>query len=549
MEILNKIKDIIIKKKIINHNKRIFKDFDIKIDNESKILVEFNNFISNHIGFSYLANSLKKKYKSNIVGYFGNSLLVNPLKQDFISKIKIFIGKNIGINFFSIYKSFGTKDFYFPESNIDFSKKKTKIYKNFISKVTNLYKLEKFKINNVLVGDLLYDTYIKNIVFLKKPLIPTVNLKDKDFLLFVEDFIYLFLVWENYFKQNKIKALIGTHFSYTLAIPLRLAVKNNIETFVCGPEVLSRYKKNFYRQNNESFFFKDLYKNLSKSNKKKIIIKSKDRINKRINGRYSTDYSFVTKSPFGKIRKKNYLNKNSKLKVLIATHLFGDAPHALGNHLFPDHYHWLKFLTQIAKKTNYEWYLKTHPNFGSEWTPYVKHERYVSENIIKNIKNMFLLPSEVTHNQLIKEGISAVFTVHGTVGMDYALFNIPVINASLSNPHINYSFNFHPKNIQELKNIILNLGNKIKNFKIKKREIFECYAMKNVFFSRNWLLQDIDKTLKEIGIYHNLWKTSFYSHWVDNYSKELDQKIKKDVFTYTKSKNNFLLNNNNLGKF
>jgi len=61
MEILNKIKDIIIKKKIINHNKRIFKDFDIKIDNESKILVEFNNFISNHIGFSYLANSLKKK--------------------------------------------------------------------------------------------------------------------------------------------------------------------------------------------------------------------------------------------------------------------------------------------------------------------------------------------------------------------------------------------------------------------------------------------------------------------------------------------------------
>ena len=89
----------------------------------------------------------------------------------------------------------------------------------------------------------------------------------------------------------------------------------------------------------------------------------------------------------------------------------------------------------------------------------------------------------------------------------------------------------------------------IKNFKIKKREIFECYAMKNVFFSRNWLLQDIDKTLKEIGIYHNLWKTSFYSHWVDNYSKELDQKIKKDVFTYTKSKNNFLLNNNNLGKF
>ena len=60
------------------------------------------NFISNHIGFSYLANELQKKYKSKIVGYVGNTLLVNPLNINLITKIKFLIGRWIGINFFSV---------------------------------------------------------------------------------------------------------------------------------------------------------------------------------------------------------------------------------------------------------------------------------------------------------------------------------------------------------------------------------------------------------------------------------------------------------------
>ena len=549
MKIITKIKDLIIKKNFIDHNKKVFKDFEIKTKNDGKILVEFNNFLSNHVGFSYLANSLKKKHKSKIVAYYGNSLLVNSIKPSFFFRIKFFIGKKIGINFFSIYKSFGTRDFYYPEFNINLNTKKKRIYKNFLNKVTTLHKLESFKINSVLVGDLIYDTYLKLIVIPQNPSEPTIELNNKEFLSFVEEFIDLFLIWEKYFSENKIKAVIGTHYSYTLAIPLRLALKNNVETYACSTEVLSKYKKNFFRQNNESFFMKKIFRMLSKANKKKIIEIAKNRIEKRMNGHYSTDYSFVTKSPFGSIKKKNYLNKNKKIKVLIATHAFGDAPHACGNHLFTDHFQWLKFLTEIAPQTNIEWYVKTHPNFGDHWSPYIKHERYVSRNIIKKSKNMFLLPSDVTHNQLVKEGISAVFTVHGTVGIDYALFNIPVINASYCHPSVNYKFNLQPKTINELKYLILNLEKKIKNFKINQSEILECYAIKNVFFSRNWLLQDIDKTIKEIGSYHNLWKTIFYSYWMKNFSKTADLKIKKEVNEFVYSNRLFLLNNNNIGKF
>ena len=40
----------------------------------------------------------------------------------------------------------------------------------------------------------------------------------------------------------------------------------------------------------------------------------------------------------------------------------------------------------------------------------------------------------ISHNQLIKEGIDAVITCHGSIA-EYPFFNKLVLNASTSNPH------------------------------------------------------------------------------------------------------------------
>ena len=39
---------------------------------------------------------------------------------------------------------------------------------------------------------------------------------------------------------------------------------------------------------------------------------------------------------------------------------------------------------------------------------------------------------------ILNINVDAVFTVNGTIGFDFAILGIPVINASLNNPHINY---------------------------------------------------------------------------------------------------------------
>ena len=540
--ILNKF---LIINKIIKHNNYYFKHENNSQTDDSKILVEFNNFTSNHVGTSYLANELKKIYKSKLIAYFGHVLLTYPLERNLIFKIKLFLGKLFSINFFGTYKSFGVENFFYPKYSSSLENKKNKIYKDFLHNVKTLKKFEKFKINNILVGDLMYDTYLKK----NYDIIPTIDLSDKKFKKFIKDFISLFLIWENYFNKNKVKAVITSHTVYTLAIPLRIAVHRGIEAFCLAPEFLRRIKKNSLYLHNEIHFLKKIFNKIDIKKKQIIIKKSSEKIANRIKGLYSSDYPYVTKSAFGQTSKKNYIHKSNKIKFLIATHDFVDGPHSMGNHLFPDFYQWFKFLCKVSEKTNYFWYVKTHPNFGGDWTKYIKYEREVVKKTIKKYKNITLLPKNITHNQIAREGINAVFTVHGTVGLDYALLKIPTINASLNNPHINYKFNYHPKSIRELESFIFNFKKKTKNYKVNNREILEYYSMKNIFFSKDWLFQDFDKTLKEVGGYHEVWKLEFYNYWIKMISKEKHHKISKDIRKFINSKNHNLLNNNNLGTF
>jgi len=83
--------------------------------------------------------------------------------------------------------------------------------------------------------------------------------------------------------------------------------------------------------------------------KKKIILESKKKIQDRLLGKYSADYGYITKSPFGLNGNLNIKKRRQKIFV-IATHDFVDAPHALGNSIFPDFYQWFLYLCEISKK-------------------------------------------------------------------------------------------------------------------------------------------------------------------------------------------------------
>ena len=68
---------------------------------------------------------------------------------------------------------------------------------------------------------------------------------------------------------------------------------------------------------------------------------------------------------------------------------------------------------------------------------------------MKKYKNIKILPNNYSHKQIISEKVDFVLTQHGSVGFEYPLFKIPVINSSYNNPQVGYKFNLNPKNIYE----------------------------------------------------------------------------------------------------
>ena len=450
LKFFNKIKYAIIS--LIYSNK--FKSHKKK--NNSIILAEFNAFHVEHIGMSYLLECLISKYKGKIISHYSHVVLSYSLKRSVIQKLKSYIGESLKIGNYRIYNSLGINDFYFPKATKENTIKANKVFKYFLIRNNTREKIINFKIDNILFGDLLYDTYLKKHYDLK----PTVFPEDKKFQNFSYEFILFIVIWLDFFKKNNVKAVIGSDCAYSIGVPLRIALNKNIDAFAMNSENLSRLNKKMPLQYCEFKNYRKNFNNISPDKKISGIKQAKKKLLSRLAGNFSPDYHYATKSPFKKFKKskKNVIKNTKKIKLVVATHDFVDAPHLYGKGFFPEFYQWLLFLGEISKKTNYDWYIKTHiPYKGSKFEIYQPHERNVVKDFVSAYKNFTVIPAKTTFPEIISNRIDGILTVNGTVGAELPYYNIPVINASRNNPHINYKFNIHPKNRKDLENILLNL--------------------------------------------------------------------------------------------
>jgi hypothetical protein len=126
-----------------------------------------------------------------------------------------------------------------------------------------------------------------------------------------------------------------------------------------------------------------------------------------------------------------------------------------------------------------------------------------------------ILPSDISHYQIIDEGINFALTVHGTIGAEYAYLGIPVINAGLNNPHIGYDFNIHAADVKSYEKILCNLESKL-SIDLDKDAIHEFYYMRNIYNSSKLYFQDYDKFNFEIGGYKKQFSPKVYRYWIEN---------------------------------
>lgn len=506
-------------KKIINIlnfkrlNKKLFyKDFN---ESDNIILTEIFDFPGSQISYSYFSNILSKLNNAKIVSIF-------PRKVSF---------KNYIYNCFSplspyaIQKSYGSTKIVNPNYKKDIS---SKIFKKIKTKKDIL----KIFLNKIYIGDLIYDEYLATY---KKS---TIDLESKHFKNYLKDSFKLFYFWYEYITSNKVKALILSHSVYLVGIPGRIANFFNIPVYnVMATSAYRLDKKNFLMLSNFKFS-KNKFLKLDKNIKKKLVLNAKKELRNRFKGlldiRQQNNRKF-SKS-FGLINKKErVLNNNSKFKILIATHCFQDAVHVYGYNLFEDFYEWLDFLgVQSNKFKDYEWYLKCHPAV-------FERNKKTLIYFTKKYPNLILLPSNITHNQLIYEGIEAVLTVYGSIGHEYPLFGIPVINASNHGPHDLYRFNFYPKNKKDYLNYIANLPKLRVNKQKSKKQIYEYFATR--YLTNYNIFQNYNKNpskYRDITEVNNLYDT-----WIKEFTLSHHKKVLRDyeIFIKMQEFKMFALNN------
>ena len=157
--------------------------------------------------------------------------------------------------------------------------------------------------------------------------------------------------------------------------------------------------------------------------------------------------------------------------------------------IFLDFYEWITYLGKISEKTNYDWYIKPHPD-------YLPGTLETINKIISKYKKITLIPPETSFHQLSREGLSFALTCFGSIGHELPLLGIKVINAAY-NPHSAYDFTWNCKSIDEYENLLLNLDKLDKE--IDPQQIYEFYFINNnytvvddfIFSSHRQMLKEL----------------------------------------------------------
>jgi len=488
-------------KKFIKHNLKLFDDNYYK-DNK-KILIEFNGWSSAHIWMSYLANCLARKHNASLCAYEGYALISSPLKLNLFNRIKYTLAKNFFGKYFKIYKSFGVSKFIRPKISPDIEKKSFAEFKK-IRKIKTKKNILNLKINNILLGDLIYDTYLKN------NNISTLDLKNVKFWEFLFDCIKLYNFWSEYFKNNSIKSLVIVHPTYIYGIPMRIATSRKIPVYRATYNQITYMSKKNYHMGKDFINLPNIFKSFEEQKKKKFLNLAREKLEHILN------YKKIIK----------FKQKSNKISIMIAMHNFYDSPHVFGNMLFLDFFEWLNYLVKLSVKTDYEWYLKPHPDNNEE-------DIKIVSKILNENKNIKILSAEDDYIKVLKKGINFVLTCYGSVGYEYSYLGCTVINACKENPHSKYKFNLNPKSINQYKKIIMNIS----KYKIKpnKKKILELFFLRKIYFISNWLSVDI-KLLEKFGWKKGIFKPSMYKIWMEQWNIKKHKEIVDKINNFINSK-------------
>lgn len=475
-----------------------------KVSRDAIVLFELNGMQSAHIAYSYLANVLAEDEDAEIVAYSPNS------EPQFWRRLYFWGRRAISFDRFGTYASFGATKFLQIVPDRKHKAAARRLFEDIVPTLNSKRAIEQLKIDGVVVGDLIYDTYLKR--FRK----PTIDFESPEFLECLLESLETIVFWADYIEHHDVRAINVSHCVYNQAMPLRLAVARGIPVFQASATHVYRLSSQNLFAYNDFHYFRDRFAVLPQDVRDEGLKKAKRQIERRFAGEVGVDMAYSSQSAYGAVREERVLVDSPRKKVLIATHCFFDSPHSYGFNLFPDFYEWLDFLGRITEQTDYDWYIKTHPD-------YLPGTMEVINGFIARYPKLTLLPADTSHHQIIAEGIDLALTVYGTIAFEYAALGVPVINASRNNPHIAYDFNLHPVDVEDYRRMLANPDSW--NLRIDPQQVHEYYFMRHIYNSEDIFFDDFQTVLEQLGGYKAQFKPAVYDKWLEQFTPQKHERI------------------------
>ena len=361
--------------------------------------------------------------------------------------------------------------------------------------------LELFEYSGIRIGDLIYDEY------LARSNMHTLDLTDLRVRKIFIQAVTALEWWIEFVERQTVDAFIVSHDVYLYGIPARLGVTRGIPVFLVSTSEIIRLNHTYPRVGADIPRYPELFLEQDLEFRTAGVNAAKKKLQNRIKGVGPSDLYYFPLVAFAEAQsEKKYLKISNRKKILIAVHDFYDSPHGGQVHFYPDFYLWLLALSKIASELDYDWYIKTHPYLRGRG-------RAILADFVLSNPQFELLPPEVTHNDIIAEGIDLALTVYGTIATEYPLLGVPVLNASSHNPHASYKFSITPQSRGQYESYIKNIesippvGN--------TEQIYEYYFMHHLLPLRNWLFMDDARYKKETGFGLNPMTREIYRYFLE----------------------------------
>ena len=285
--------------------------------------------------------------------------------------------------------------------------------------------LADLRIDGILVGDLLIDSYLRF-----RPA-ATVDLADPFLARLLTQMLRDVALAQAWFARAQPALYLSSYSTYIEhGVAVRVALAHGIPVRVFGNLITFGKRLSvddpFHATNGSTY--RAIAESLADPGP--ALARADELLAGRLGGKIDQATSYMRQSAY--VSSGEPVSAEVRGAVVVFLHDFFDSPHVYADLVFDDFWQWICCTIRTLTEAGIPFFLKPHPN-------QIAASFAVLDQLRAQFPSLRLLSTRITNRQLVDAGMGAGVTVYGTVGHELAYLGVPVICCA-RHPHHAFDF-------------------------------------------------------------------------------------------------------------